>query len=88
MAHPDDEVLGCGEEITKFTSQGMRVNIFGLLIFQRFCHKNCRLLEAYNEEMRAFPHAKASRVIAALAQWRDAMVGVTAEAFVFRRQIL
>jgi N-acetylglucosamine malate deacetylase 1 len=41
-----------------------------------------RVLKAYREEMRAFPHARSIEAVAALAKWRGASVGcAAAEAF-------
>ena len=46
-------------------------------------------LEAYDEEMRAFPHPRSPKAIETLAHWRGATVGVAAaEAFMLGRQIL
>jgi LmbE family N-acetylglucosaminyl deacetylase len=47
-----------------------------------------RALEAYSEEMRSFPHARAFESIEALERWRGASVGLTcAEAFMVVRDI-
>jgi N-acetylglucosamine malate deacetylase 1 len=47
-----------------------------------------RALEAYGEEMRAFPHPRSFEAVNALAVWRGASVGVpAAEAFVVVREI-
>jgi N-acetylglucosamine malate deacetylase 1 len=45
-------------------------------------------LEAYSEEMRAFPHARSLEAVRALARWRGASAGLeAAEAFVTLRWI-
>ena len=45
-------------------------------------------LGAYEEEMRAFPHARSIEALQHLARWRGSQVGVAAaEAFVVERQI-
>ena len=45
-------------------------------------------LEAYQSEMRPWPHARSIRAIESLARWRGASVGVeAAESFVLGRNI-
>lgn len=45
-------------------------------------------LQAYETEMRAFPHPRSFKAVNALAEWRGATVGVeAAEAFVLGRKI-
>jgi N-acetylglucosamine malate deacetylase 1 len=47
-----------------------------------------RALEAYSEELRAFPHPRSRRAVEALARWRGASVGVeAAEAFILGRYL-
>jgi LmbE family N-acetylglucosaminyl deacetylase len=47
-----------------------------------------RALEAYGEEMRAFPHPRSLEAVNALAVWRGASVGlISAEAFMVVREI-
>ncbi len=47
-----------------------------------------RALDAYAEEMRAFPHARSAEAVAALAAWRGASAGLAAaEAFMVLREI-
>jgi N-acetylglucosamine malate deacetylase 1 len=47
-----------------------------------------RALEAYGEEMRAFPHPRSFEAVNALAVWRGASAGLlSAEAFVVVREI-
>jgi N-acetylglucosamine malate deacetylase 1 len=47
-----------------------------------------RALEAYAEEMRAFPHSRSFEAIDALSTWRGATVGLrAAEAFMLVREI-
>jgi len=51
---------------------------------------DCKLkaLDAYSEELRAWPHPRSIQGIEALARWRGATVGVeAAEAFVLGRQL-
>jgi len=51
--------------------------------------KKLRALEAYQEEMRKFPHPRSLQAVEALSQWRGATVGVkAAEAFVLGRKII
>ncbi len=51
--------------------------------------KKQEALQAYESEMRAFPHVRSFRAVTALAEWRGATVGVeAAEAFVVGRQII
>lgn len=46
-------------------------------------------LQAYEIEMRAFPHARSIRAVRALAEWRGASVGIPmAEAFAVERIVL
>lgn len=53
-----------------------------------FVEAKRRVLEAYAEEMRPAPHARAIESVMALAQWRGASVGVAAaEAFMLLRRI-
>ena len=48
-----------------------------------------RALEAYSEELRAFPHPRSIAAVEALAKWRGASVGVgAAEAFMLGRSLL
>lgn len=48
-----------------------------------------KALEAYSEEMRAFPHPRSIKAVEALACWRGSTVGVSAaEAFILGRQII
>ena len=48
-----------------------------------------RALEAYDEEMRSWPHARSIAAIEHLARWRGASVGVAAaEAFILLRRIV
>ena len=47
-----------------------------------------RALEAYGEEMRAFPHSRSFEAVNALAAWRGASAGLlSAEAFMVVREI-
>lgn len=47
-----------------------------------------KALEAYEAELRPFPHPRSLQAVSALAQWRGASVGVpAAEAFVLGREI-
>lgn len=47
-----------------------------------------RALEAYSEEMRAFPHPRSFEAVSALATWRGASAGLKfAEAFMVVREI-
>jgi LmbE family N-acetylglucosaminyl deacetylase len=51
--------------------------------------KKLEALNAYAEELRAFPHPRSIKAITALAQWRGAMVGVeAAEAFMLGRKLI
>jgi LmbE family N-acetylglucosaminyl deacetylase len=46
-------------------------------------------LEAYGDEMRAFPHARSIEAVEALARWRGASAGLTmAEAFEVVREVV
>lgn len=46
-------------------------------------------MEAYQKELREFPHPRSIRAVEALAQWRGATVGVcSAEAFILGRKII
>ena len=48
-----------------------------------------KALEAYESELRAFPHPRSLKAVTALACWRGATVGVeAAEAFVVGRKII
>jgi N-acetylglucosamine malate deacetylase 1 len=48
-----------------------------------------KALEAYETEMRSFPHPRSSQAVTALAKWRGASVGaMAAEAFVVGREIV
>jgi len=48
-----------------------------------------KALEAYAEELRAFPHPRSLRAVESLARWRGASVGVmAAEAFMLGREVL
>jgi LmbE family N-acetylglucosaminyl deacetylase len=48
-----------------------------------------RALQAYGEELRAFPHPRSVQAVEALARWRGASVGVgAAEAFMLGRGLL
>jgi len=48
-----------------------------------------KALEAYQAELRPFPHPRSLQAVGALAQWRGASVGVeAAEAFVLGRKII
>lgn len=48
-----------------------------------------RALQAYDSEMRSFPHPRSLRATEALANWRGATVGViAAEAFVLGRRVI
>jgi hypothetical protein len=45
-------------------------------------------MQAYERELRAWPHPRSLRGIEALARWRGATIGVdAAEAFVLGRQL-
>jgi LmbE family N-acetylglucosaminyl deacetylase len=49
----------------------------------------CRALEAYQAEMRDWPHSRSLRAMEHLVRWRGAMVGVeAAEAFMLGRNII
>jgi LmbE family N-acetylglucosaminyl deacetylase len=51
--------------------------------------KKMRALEAYQSEMRPFPHPRSARAVEALARWRGASAGLeAAEAFVLGRNIV
>jgi LmbE family N-acetylglucosaminyl deacetylase len=51
--------------------------------------KKLDALQAYREELRAFPHPRSLQAVRALAQWRGATAGVdAAEAFVLGRKIV
>lgn len=51
--------------------------------------KKLEALQAYEAEMRAFPHPRSLKAVEALAQWRGASVGVeAAEAFVLGRKLI
>lgn len=46
-------------------------------------------LRCYDEEMRAFPHARSFEAVSALAKFRGASVGIeAAEAFILERQVV
>ena len=46
-------------------------------------------LQAYNDELRPFPHPRSQKGVEALAQWRGATAGVhAAEAFILGRKII
>jgi len=48
-----------------------------------------RALQAYEKEMRPFPHPRSIEAIEALARWRGAIIGVPAgEAFILGRKII
>ena len=48
-----------------------------------------KALEAYESEMREWPHARSIKALEHLARWRGASVGVeAAEAFILNRQLL
>ena len=50
--------------------------------------KKRRALEAYKEEMRAFPHPRSFEAVNALAAWRGASAGLNAaEAFMVVREV-
>jgi LmbE family N-acetylglucosaminyl deacetylase len=51
--------------------------------------KKLEALQAYEAELRAFPHPRSLKAVDALAQWRGATVGVNAaEAFVLGRKLV
>ncbi|QQR81414.1 MAG: PIG-L family deacetylase [Deltaproteobacteria bacterium] len=51
--------------------------------------KKLEALNAYQEELREFPHPRSLKAIESLAQWRGASVGVkAAEAFILGRKII
>lgn len=51
--------------------------------------KKLEALQAYEAELRAFPHPRSLKAVDALAQWRGATVGVeAAEAFVLGRKLI
>ena len=51
--------------------------------------KKLEALQAYGDELRAFPHPRSLKAVDALAQWRGATVGVeAAEAFVLGRKLV
>jgi LmbE family N-acetylglucosaminyl deacetylase len=51
--------------------------------------KKLEALQAYEAELRAFPHPRSLKAVDALAQWRGATVGVdAAEAFVLGRKLV
>jgi LmbE family N-acetylglucosaminyl deacetylase len=46
-------------------------------------------LQAYQNELRPFPHPRSVKAVEALAQWRGATVGVeAAEGFVLGRKLI
>jgi LmbE family N-acetylglucosaminyl deacetylase len=50
--------------------------------------KKLRALEAYETEMRPFPHPRSLEAVQALARWRGASVGIgAAEAFILGRRL-
>ena len=50
--------------------------------------QKCKALDAYHEEMRAWPHPRSLEAVEHLARWRGATVGCeAAEAFVVLRQL-
>lgn len=54
----------------------------------RHAGKKRRALEAYKEEMRAFPHPRSFEAVNALAAWRGASAGLNAaEAFMVVREV-
>lgn len=51
--------------------------------------KKLEALQAYEAELRAFPHPRSLRAVDALTQWRGATVGVdAAEAFILGRKLI
>ncbi|WP_292616560.1 PIG-L deacetylase family protein, partial [Methanocalculus sp. MSAO_Arc1] len=51
--------------------------------------KKLNALQAYEKELRPFPHPRSLRAVEALATWRGATVGVSAaEAFISGRRIV
>jgi LmbE family N-acetylglucosaminyl deacetylase len=51
--------------------------------------KKLEALQAYGDELRAFPHPRSLKAVEALALWRGATVGIeSAEAFVLGRKII
>jgi LmbE family N-acetylglucosaminyl deacetylase len=51
--------------------------------------KKLRALEAYQSEMRPFPHPRSVKAVEALAHWRGASAGLeAAEAFILGRFIV
>ena len=54
-----------------------------------FLHCKMRALEAYEAEMRPFPHARSFDAVEALARWRGASAGLkAAECFVVVREVV
>ena len=54
----------------------------------KFLDLKRRALEAYAEELRAFPHPRSYEALEALARWRGSTAGLAAaEAFMVLRQI-
>jgi len=54
-----------------------------------FITRKTEALQAYNLEMRPFPHARSIEAVGALARWRGASIGrVAAEAFMLGRRIV
>ena len=51
--------------------------------------KKLEALQAYDTELRAFPHPRSLKAVTALAQWRGATTGVdAAEAFILGRKLI
>ncbi len=52
-------------------------------------HLKLQALQAYQDELRPFPHPRSIKAVEALAQWRGATVGVNAaEGFVLGRKLI
>ena len=52
-------------------------------------HLKLQALQAYQQELRPFPHPRSTKAVEALAQWRGATVGVgAAEGFILGRKLI
>jgi LmbE family N-acetylglucosaminyl deacetylase len=52
-------------------------------------HLKLQALQAYEDELRPFPHPRSIKAVEALAQWRGATVGVgAAEGFILGRKLI
>ncbi|HVI52297.1 MAG TPA: PIG-L deacetylase family protein [Candidatus Sulfotelmatobacter sp.] len=71
------------------TQQGRAFQPTRFVGIGRFLSAKLRALEAYNSEMRPFPHARSIEAVESLARLRGAMVGLpAAEAFQTVRQVI